>query len=69
MSNKKSVKKSSRKKEIKTMDLHMYGIYDKKNNKLVKISLEQSEIQMEIALSGGLGKGFSECEFDIMLAI
>ena len=61
---------SNKKKKVSApIDLHMYGIYDKKNNTLIKISLDPSEIQMEIALDGGLGKNFSECEFNIRLEI
>ncbi len=63
-------KKGSRKKVLKKpIDLHMYGIYDKKNNTLIKISLDPEEIQMEIALSGGLTKNFSECEFNVRLEV
>lgn len=63
-------KKSSKKGKLpELVELHMYGIYDKKNKKMVKVSLDQAEIQMEIALSGGLEKNFSECEFTIELAI
>ncbi len=60
-------KVSKKKKNLKPIDLHVYGIYDKKNHILSKISIDQTEIQMEIALSGGLIDGFIECEFDIRL--
>jgi len=66
MSKKKVLRK---KKKVEPIDLHMYGIYDKKNNTLTKISLDPEEIQMEIALSGGLDKNFSECEVDIRLQL
>lgn len=63
-------KKVSKKKNIsKLIDLHMYGIYDKNRHTLTKISLEQEEIQMEIALAGGLEDGLIECEFDILLKL
>lgn len=49
------------------MNLHMYGIFDNHKNTITKISLEHTEIQMEIALMGGLSKNLVECEFDIKL--
>jgi hypothetical protein len=47
----------------------MYGIFDVKKNTITKISLDPTEIKMEIALSGGLNENFRECEFNIKLAI
>ena len=60
MSKKKKLKKRS-------VDLHMYGIFDDKKNVMVKISLDPTDIQMEIALMGGLKPNQVECEFDITL--
>ena len=51
------------------ISLHMYGIFDVKKKTVTKISLDPSEIQMEIALSGGLNENLIECEFDVKLAI
>ena len=61
--------KRSTKQKPKLIDLHMYGIFDVKKNTIVKISLDPSEIQMEVALSGGLKENFVECEFDVKLAL
>ena len=47
----------------------MYGIFDKKADTLIKVSLDRTEIQMELALLGGLGDNLKECEFDIKLAL
>ena len=47
----------------------MYGIFDVKKNTIVKISLDPTEIQMEIALSGGWKENLVGCEFDIRLAL
>lgn len=62
-------KKSKSKKAKKPLliDLHMYGIFDTKRNTIVKISLDPIDIQMEIALMGGLKGSLEECEFDITL--
>lgn len=47
----------------------MYGIFDEKKNKMVKVSLDVLEIQMELALSDGLGEDLVECEFDVRLSL
>jgi len=60
-------KKTSKKRKPSLIDLHMYGIFDNKKNTITKISLDPIDIQMEIALMGGLKPNFSECEFDITL--
>ena len=62
-------RKKSAKKKRRLIDLHMYGIFDAKKNTITKISLDPAEIQMEIALSGGLNENLVECEFNIRLAI
>lgn len=62
-------KKKSAKRKSRMIDLHMYGIFDAKKNTITKISLDPTEIQMEIALSGGLNEDLVECEFNIRLAI
>lgn len=66
MSKKKKVIKNKTKKPI-LIDLHMYGIFDSKRNTIIKISLDEADIQMEIALAGGLKPHLQECEFDITL--
>lgn len=63
------MKKKSAKKKLRLIDLHMYGIFDKKKDTIVKVSLDKSEIQMEIALMGNIGEVLTECEFDIKLAL
>ena len=62
-------RKKSANQKPRIIDLHMYGIFDVKKNTITKISLDPTEIQMEIALSGGLNENFKECEFNIKLAI
>jgi len=47
----------------------MYGIFDTKKKKVLKVSLDQSEIDMDIALMGGLGDDLTQCEFNIGLVI
>ena len=47
----------------------MYGIFDNEKNVVTKISLDPMDIQMEIALVGGLRKNLVECEFNIKLVI
>jgi len=61
--------KKTKKQKKGSIDLHMYGIIDKQKNTMVKISLDHSDIQMEIALMGGLKGSLSECEFNITLIL
>jgi hypothetical protein len=62
-------RKKVAKRKSRLIDLHMYGIFDVKKNTIIKISLDPAEIQMEVALSGGLNENLIECEFDVKLAI
>ena len=61
--------KKPKKQKKRSIDLHMYGIIDKQKNTMLKISLDLAEIQMEIALMGGLKGHLSECEFNIKLVL
>ena len=63
---KKINSKKIKKKSVK-VGLHIYGLFDMDKKEMTKISLEQSEIQMELALLGGLSENLLECEFDIHL--
>jgi hypothetical protein len=63
------MKKKSAKKKLRLIDLHVYGIFDKKKDTIIKLSLDKTEIQMEIALMGNIGEVLTECEFDIKLAL
>lgn len=64
-------KKKSKKqvKKAKLIPLHVYGIFDKQKNTMIEISLDHTDIQMEIALMGGLNSNLVECEFNIGLAL
>jgi hypothetical protein len=62
-------RKKAAKRKSRLIDLHMYGIFDVRKNTITKISLDHAEIQMEIALSGGLNENLIECEFDVKLAV
>jgi len=62
-------KKTKNSKKPILVDLHMYGIFDTKKNTIIKISLDPTDIQMEIALMGGLKNNLQECEFDITLSL
>ncbi len=67
---KKSISKKKKKvakKQILT--LRLYGIFDSKNKRMIRVSLDPTEIQMELALSGGLGEHLVECDFDVDLAV
>ena len=55
------------KRKLRLIDIHMYGIFDLKKKKIIKVSLDKTEIEMEFALNGG--ENLSECEFRIKLAI
>lgn len=63
------MKKKSAKKKLRLIDLHVYGIFDKKKDTIIKLSLDKSDVQMEIALMGNMGEVLTECEFDIKLAL
>lgn len=56
-------------KKKKILKIHMYGIFDTKKEAIVKISMDPFEVEMDIALMGGLGDNLSQCEFDIALVI
>ena len=62
-------KKSLIKKNAKILKIHMYGIFDIKKKTVVKVSLDQSEIDMDMALMGGMGEAITRCEFVIALVI
>ena len=62
-------KKSVIKKNAKILKLHMYGIFDIKKRIILKISMDQLEIEMDMALMGGLSGDLSQCEFDIALVV
>jgi hypothetical protein len=60
-------KRVSRKKKI--LNIHMYGIFDVRKKTMVKVGLDKSEIDMDMALMGGLGDNFAQCEFDVSLRV
>jgi len=62
-------KRSDRNKNAKILKIHMYGIFDSQKQTVVKISLDKLEIDMEMALMGGLGDSLTQCEFEIALVI
>lgn len=64
---KKAVSKKKSKKQVIT--IRLYGIFDNKSKKMIRVSLDPAEIQMELALSGGLGENLVECDFDVDLAV
>ncbi len=63
------MKKKKSAKKMRILNIHMYGIYDVKKNAVIKVSLDQSEIDMDMALMGGLGDDLTQCEFDVSLII
>ena len=63
------MKKKSTRKKIKYVDMQVYSIFDTTKNIITKISLDHAEIDMEIALMGGLKDNLQECEFDIRVII
>lgn len=62
-------KKKISMKGSKVLNLHMYGIFDRRKQNIVKVSLDQTDIDMDVALMGGLGDSLSLCEFDVTLVI
>lgn len=67
MKTKPKSKKKTTKRQVLT--IRLYGVFDSKNKKMIKVSLDPTEIQMELALSGGLGEHLVECDFDVDLAV
>ena len=47
----------------------MYGVFDEKNKKIMKISLDPTDIEMELALLGSSNENLAKCEFNIKLAV
>lgn len=62
-------KRVIKRKKSRVLNIHMYGIFDTKKEKIVRVSMDQSEIDMDIALMGGLGDALTQCEFDVALII
>ena len=62
---KKSIKKDKR----VSVRLHVYGIFDKNKKTIIKVSLDHSEIEMEMALLASIGEDITDCEFDLKLFI
>jgi hypothetical protein len=48
------------------IDVVIYGIFDTKNFRLVKVSLDQSEIQMDMSLMTE-NNNLSECEIPLAI--
>lgn len=67
MKKKPTSKKKTAKKQL--LKLRLYGLFDTKTKKMIKVSLDPSEIQMELALCGGLGEDLAECDFDVDLSV
>jgi hypothetical protein len=58
--------KSNKKIDIR---LRVYGIFDVKNETVVKVSLDPTELQLDLALMGGPSELMSICEFDVKLSL
>lgn len=57
-----------RRKKIKSLSLHVYGILDKTKKEVTKVSLDREEIQLEIDLDNH-NRNFSLCDFLIKVHI
>jgi len=51
----------------KKIPVHICGVFDLKTKKVVKVSLDEDEIDTEIAFMDE--ERFSKCEFDILLEL
>lgn len=58
-------KKKKVNKEL--IPIHIYGIFDVKNRKVIKVSLDLDEIEMDMSLEGN-NEDLKQCEFKVMLA-
>jgi len=54
-------------KKLKQIPVHICGIFDIKSKKVVKVSLDEDEIDIEISFMNE--NQFSKCEFDILLEL
>jgi len=59
------MKKNTTKKPVEIVSVRLYGIFNLKTRKLIKVSLDQEEIDMEFALSGD--KNLAQCECPVTL--
>ena len=60
----------ARKKKEKpvTFSAVVYGVFDSTENKLVKVSLDKDEVDMDLALQYNENK-YSRCEFELDLTL
>jgi len=54
-------------KKSKHISVHICGIFDLKTKKVIQVSLDEEEIDTEIAFLDE--ERFSKCEFDILLEL
>lgn len=61
------MKRKSPKKQVEFIQVHLYGIFNAKTKKMLKVSLDQEEIDMELALN--TNKDLVECQSDVTLIL
>jgi hypothetical protein len=59
-------KKKKIKREISVVFLHIYGIFDNNTKKVVYVSLDLEDVEMELALKD---EKFCRCEFKTTLLL
>ena len=61
------MKRKAPKKKVEFIQVHLYGIFNAKTKKMIKVSLEQEEIDMELALN--TDKDLVECQSEVTLIL
>lgn len=56
------------KKKIKSFNVHVYGILDKKLEKITKVSLDEEEIRLDLDLDNHDGK-LVLCDFNLKVKL
>lgn len=56
------------KKKTKTISVHVYGILDRKKQKITKVSLDKEDIKLDIDLENFDGR-LMLCEFDLRIVL
>ena len=61
------MKKKTKKKKPEFIKVRLYGIFNPKEKKLIRVSLDNDEIDMDLALTSN--KDLVECKCDVYFAL
>lgn len=63
----KNTKRKKEKIQTELITIHLYGIFNVRTKKMLKVSLDRDEIDMELALT--TDKDVVECESEVTLIL